>query len=92
MANFLNTRVFRIILSFALLSVGCMIYILFRQDSLLMFTCFDKLQIMGLIQHIRNTGTEYSVFDWVKNSLPDGLWLFSYKILIDTICDREKEF
>ena len=66
MANFLNTRVFRIVLSFALLSVGCMIYILFRQDSLLMFTCFDELQIMELIQHIRNTGTEYSVFDWVK--------------------------
>ena len=92
MANFLNTRVFRIILSFALLSVGCIIYILFRQDSLLMFTCFDKLQIMGLIQHIRNTGTEYSVFDWVKNSLPDGLWLFSYMFLIDAIWDREKVF
>ena len=56
------------------------------------FTCFDELQIMELIQHIRNTGTEYSVFDWVKNSLPDGLWLFSYMFLIDTIWDREKVF
>jgi len=47
---------------------------------------------MDIIQHIRNTGTEYSVFDWVKNSLPDGLWLFSYMFLIDAIWDREKVF
>lgn len=92
MAYFLNTRSFRIILSFALLNVGFMIYILFRQTSLLMFTCFDKLEFRGLIQDIRSTGTEYYVFDWIKNSLPDGLWLLSYMLLIDAIWNGERVF
>ena len=87
-----TTRVFRVILSFALLSVGCFIYIMYRQESLLMFRCFDELGLSDLVHHLRSTGTEHSLFDWVKNSLPDGLWLFSYMFLIDAIWNGDKSF
>ncbi len=87
-----KTRVFRIILSFFLLSFGGMIYILFRQDSLQMFTFFDKMGIKPLIQAIRILGTDFKVVDWVKYNLPDGLWLFSYMFLIDAMWNGESAF
>jgi hypothetical protein len=55
-----------------------------------MFKSFDKLGLSYIIEPLRRIGTEHSVFDWVKNSLPDGLWLFSYMFLIDTIWDGEQ--
>lgn len=91
-SNFLSGRMFRVFLSFLLLTVGGAIYILYRQDSLLMFKCFEELGIAETIQYLRTTGTEHSLFDWVKNSLPDGLWLFSYMFLIDTIWNGDKPF
>lgn len=88
----LSRRLLHVLLSILLLIIGGLIYIMYRQDSLLMFNCFDELGIKETIMHIRSVGTEYSIFDWVKYSLPDGLWLFSYMFLIDTIWNNEKFF
>lgn len=85
LVDFLQTRAFCVVLSFALLFVGGMIYIIFRSESLLMFTCLNKVGALEAIQSLRKLGAEYAVSDWIKYSLPDGLWLFSYMFLIDTI-------
>ncbi|OFO56675.1 hypothetical protein HMPREF3027_01520 [Porphyromonas sp. HMSC077F02] len=90
--NFLTSRFFRALLSFVLLGVGCIIYIIFRPQSLLMFTCFDKLGITNPINYIRSIGKGYHVLDWVKNCLPNGLWLLSYMLLTDTIWNKENTF
>ena len=50
-----------------------------------MFTCLNKVGVLEAIQFLRRLGAEYAVSDWIKYSLPDGLWLFSYMFLIDTI-------
>lgn len=85
LVDFLQTRFFCVVLSFALLFVGGMIYIIFRSESLLMFTCLNKMGMVETIQFFRRLGAEYAISDWIKYSLPDGLWLFSYMFLIDTI-------
>ena len=91
-SSILSRMFIRVLLSFMLLTIGCLIYILYRQDSLLMFKYFEELGIIDTVYHLRAVGTEHSLFDWVKNSLPDGLWLFSYMFLIDTIWNNEKSF
>lgn len=89
---FFSSRVARALLSMLLLIIGCLIYVVFRTRSLLMFKCFDKLELTGIIEQLRCTGKDYSLYDWVKDSMPDGLWLFSYMFLIDTIWEGSRPF
>ena len=83
-------KAIKILISFFSLSVGGLIYIGWRSKTLSMFCWFDNLQLSGFIERIRSVCARYDVSDWVKYSLPDGLWLFSYLLLIDTIWN-EKE-
>lgn len=86
----LKDRIERSILSLLILCIGGLIYIGFRDKSLLMFDWFDHL---GLSQHVelfRGLFNSEGVYGWVKYSLPDGLWLFSYMFLIDAIWNGSK--
>ncbi len=64
---------------FAILSGG-LIYVLFRHDSLKMFSWFEIINISNAISEIRLFTLPLSIYlpDWFLYSLPDGLWLFSY--------------
>ena len=62
------------------LSLGCFIYISFRQDTLLMFNWFDKINVSEVISDYRffTLPLAEKLPTWFLYSLPDGLWLFSF--------------
>ena len=76
-------RIVKVILSFAILIIGGLIYVGFRDKSLLMFTWFEQLGVSGEVDAIRGLVNSGGVYGWVKNSLPDGLWIFAYLFLVD---------
>ena len=78
-------RIVKVILSFTILIIGGLIYVGFRDKSLLMFDWFEQLGISGEVDAFRGFVNSEGVYGWVKNSLPDGLWLFAYMFLVDAI-------
>lgn len=83
-------RILKTCLSFTILFVGGLIYIGFRDKSLLMFTWFEQLGIIGEVDTFRGLVNSEGLYGWVKYSLPDGLWLFSYMFLVDAIWNGSK--
>lgn len=86
----IKNRATRIILSLGFLSLGGLIYIIYRDKSLLMFDWFNSIGISSGIDGLRSLFQGDGVYGWVKYSLPDGLWIFSYMFLIDAIWNGEK--
>ena len=78
-------RLVNVLLSFLILSIGGLIYVGCRDKSLLMFKWFNQLGLSGAVDTFRGLINSEGVYGWVKNSLPDGLWLFAYMFLIDAI-------
>ena len=64
------------------LFVGGMIYVIFRPESIIMFKWFPFL---GTIHQQVNVFSTIHLPDFFVYSLPDGLWLFSYILLIGVI-------
>lgn len=83
-------RAFKIILSFIMLIIGGLIYVGCREKSLLMFDWFQQLGISDEIDTFRRFINPDGLYGWVKNSLPDGLWLFAYMFLVDAIWNGSK--
>ncbi|WP_264544547.1 MULTISPECIES: hypothetical protein [Flavobacterium] len=67
---------------FPFLSVflGGFIYVSFRVESLKMFSWFNAIGLSKVILAIRNftINNDMLIPNWIKFSLPDGLWLFSF--------------
>ena len=78
-------RIVKGVLSFASLIIGGLIYVGFRDKSLLMFKWFDELGISSEVDVFRGLLNYEGVYGWIKYSLPDGLWLFAYMFLVDVI-------
>lgn len=83
-------RLAKVLLSFLILSVGGLIYVGCRDKSLLMFKWFNQLGLSGAVDTFRGLINSEGVYGWVKNSLPDGLWLFAYMFLIDALWNGTK--
>ena len=64
------------------LSVGGMIYVFFRPESIIMFRWFPFL---GVIHKQVSVFSTIHLPDFLVYSIPDGLWLFSYILLIGVI-------
>ena len=75
----------KIIISIILFFLGGIIYLGYRSKTLLMFKWVNSLNISDTITSWRSFSTQYPLSDWVLYSLPDGLWLLSYMILIDAV-------
>lgn len=73
-------RMITIIISTLSLFCGGALYLLFRSERLLMFEWLGELR--PFVLSIR---PKCVLYDWLIYSLPDGLWLFSYVILIGAI-------
>ncbi len=82
---------FKVIVSLIILLVGGLIYLGWRDDSLVMFQLIEMCGISDYLIYFRRISTGYSLYDWVKYSMPDGLWLFSYMFLIDAIWTNYKQ-
>lgn len=83
-------RIVKVILSFVILIIGGLIYVGFRDKSLLMFNWFEHLGISGKVDGFRDLVNSEGVYGWVKNSVPDGLWIFAYMFLVDAIWNGSK--
>ena len=86
----LKVRIGKSILSLLILCTGGLIYIGFRNKSLLMFDWFNYLGLTQQIDIFRSKLNSEGVYGWVINSLPDGLWLFAYMFLVDAIWNGSK--
>ena len=82
--------VIKTFISFSLLLIGGAIYLGYRSGNLVMFQLLNKFGFSDFLNSFRDIGANYSIYDWIKYSKPDGLWLFSYMFLIDTIWDNHK--
>lgn len=75
------------ILSLTSMSIGGMIYVLWRPDSLNMFSWFARLGVDKTVADMRDCATPFSgsLPAWVYLSLPQALWLFSGCLAIHSV-------
>lgn len=66
---------------------GGLIYLSFRDTSLLMFRWVEIVGLTESVITIRTTLQETfpRVPEWIRYSLPDGIWIFSLSILLGEI-------
>ena len=62
--------------------MGGLIYTLFRVDTLLVFKMYEFLQVDGFIDYVRSYTMLWEIPDFVKYSLPDGLWVYAFTYFI----------
>jgi hypothetical protein len=77
----------KILIAVCTLTVGGLIYILWRSDTLTMFVWFERLGIMPFIESLRYQAEWMSTFlpNWFIYSLPNALWLFSGLLIFNQI-------
>jgi hypothetical protein len=80
-------RLYQFLIHLVTLFIGCLIYIFFRSETILMFNWFEKLIMTETVSSIREITMTYQKDfpSWFLYSLPDGLWIFSYVCLIQSI-------
>lgn len=74
-----------IALSIITFFIGGCIYLLYRSETLKMFHWADRLGMRSTILQCRSHVSSDGIPDFVIYALPDGLWLFSYIILIGAV-------
>ena len=72
------------------LTIGGLIYIRYRSESLLMFDWFHNFGLSDSIENFRSNDGMPNVYEWVKYNLPAGLWLFAYMFVIDAVWGKDK--
>ena len=72
------------------LTIGGLIYIRYRSESLLMFDWFQNLGLSDSIDDFRSNGEMPNMYGWIKYNLPAGLWLFAYMFVIDAVWGKDK--
>lgn len=83
-----------ILLSALLISIGELVYILYRPLTLCMF---KPLEQMGLLDDVRALRSAHwlppieTVPEWVVYSLPDGMWLLSYMFAMEFIWNNDSK-
>ena len=75
----------KICLAIFILIIGCLIYAGYRSDDLLMFEWFDYLGVSNHVMCFRDICSEFHIPNFIKFSLPDGLWVLSYMMIIGVI-------
>ncbi|MBR6031103.1 MAG: hypothetical protein IKP36_03985 [Bacteroidaceae bacterium] len=86
----LKSRAIRIALSLGILLIGGMVYVAYRDKSLAMFGWFDSIGLSKPVDYIRVLAQSKGIYGWVKYSLPDGLWIFSYMFIVDAIWNGKR--
>ena len=79
----------RMALAILFFIVGGVIYVSYRVKSLYMFNWFNILGLDNYVDYLRSNIGAYRIPNFVKYSLPDGLWLFAYFLVIKTIYGTE---
>jgi hypothetical protein len=73
------------------ITVGAAIYLLFRPTNLTVFHWADKVGLYGYVMIVR-THLDIAQYlpSWAIYSLPNGLWAFSFMVLISIIWGNAK--
>ena len=76
-----------ILISIITLSIGTLIYLLFRVSTLKVFSWLNFLGIDFVNNDLRKKSINYmpKIPDWFIFSLPDGIWIFSYVLVMIAI-------
>ena len=59
-----------------------MIYLLFRDTQMYMFVPIKEIGQMENLEVVRGVVSNVTLPDWFLYSLPDGLWLYAYMLII----------
>ena len=70
------------------LLIGGLIYIIYRTETLIMFSWFSYLSLDQYVDYLR-TFSSYLLPDWVILSLPNGLWTYSFIVGISFIWNNK---
>ena len=64
--------------------IGSMIYVLFREKTLLIFDWFNYLKLNFIINFLRNHFYRYKMYipKSILFSLPDALWVYSFTMFL----------
>ena len=63
--------------------IGGFIYILFRENNLLMFSWFYSLGLDNLINNLRDSiSFNNQIPGWIIYNFPDGIWIYSLTSLM----------
>ena len=67
------------------LACGSAIYLLFRSKALNIYQWCSALGLSSMIDSLRNSVHGWNISEFVKFSLPDGLYCAAYILIIDAI-------
>lgn len=69
--------------------VGGLIYLTYRTETLIMFDWFNQIGFADTIGFLRSNQQLQNLIipNWIKFSLPDALWLFSFNYVLLTLWD-----
>lgn len=68
---------------------GVSIYLLWRDEHLLIHRVLQACQLSPLLDVIRSQVAGIYLPEWVRFALPDGLWSMSYILTIDALVKRD---
>lgn len=76
---------------FLVFLLGGLIYLLFRSESIRFFDYLTYVKLDKPVTIIRSFTFPISklIPEWIIYSLPDGLWLFSFSLLVNIIWSKE---
>ena len=74
-----------IILGLLFLVCGCTIYLLFRSEKLYIYQWCVLLGLSNIIDILREHVQSWNISEFVKYSIPDGLYCAAYILIIDAI-------
>ena len=73
--------------------LGASIYLLWRDEGILCNRIASYTGLMHALQPLRNSALALNTPEWFRFSLPDGLWILAYLLLIDAaLPDRNDKF
>lgn len=81
-----KARKIELAMALVLFIVEGLMYLTFRSTELNMFRLYKHAG--PWVQTLRTWGNEIELPQWVRFSLPDGLWLLSYLLLVDAIWNK----
>lgn len=69
--------------------MGVSIYILWRDEHLLIHRILHSCHLHPILDGIRSQVANINLPEWVRFALPDGLWSMSYILTIDALVKRD---
>lgn len=83
-------KVFEILLGLTMLTIGCVIYLLFRSKNLNIYQWCVALGLSDTVDYYRHMTALWDVPDFIRFCIPDGLYCAAYLLLMDAIWYKDK--